>query len=70
MTRKDYEAFAEVFRKYTTEIQALAREGRHGYGGPHVLTIAGEVANIFAADNPRFDRERFLKACEPREGDN
>jgi hypothetical protein len=26
---------------------------------------AGLLANVFAKDNPRFDREKFLKACEP-----
>lgn len=25
-----------------------------------------EMARLFAADNPRFDRERFLEACNGR----
>lgn len=25
--------------------------------------VAGLIAEVFAEDNPRFDRERFLKAC-------
>jgi len=28
-----------------------------------VKFIAEEMCSIFAADNPRFDRNRFLKAC-------
>jgi hypothetical protein len=28
-----------------------------------VDSIAGRMADMFAADNPRFDRARFLTAC-------
>lgn len=27
--------------------------------------VSVELADIFAADNPRFDRDRFLAACRP-----
>lgn len=30
---------------------------------PTVERVAGELADYFKGDNPRFDRERFLEAC-------
>lgn len=51
MTKKDYVLIA----------QAVAEVGSRGYGdiGP----VAHQIADALATDNPRFDRERFLKAC-------
>jgi hypothetical protein len=32
--------------------------------------MAGDLANVFAADNPRFDAERFDEAvCAPKKFD-
>ena len=48
--RRHYEAIAATIRD--TMIPLLHRE-----------FIARNFAATFAADNPRFDRARFLKAC-------
>ena len=50
MSKKDYEAIAAAFRASanTPEIDALGED----------------LCAYFAADNPLFDRERFLAACE------
>lgn len=54
MTKKDYEAFAGMFRTY----------GEAGvYTCPEVLALAKESAKLFQRDNPKFDRDRYLKAC-------
>ncbi len=56
MTRKDYEAFARAVSKMVfgstngTEIEA-SRE------------CAELIADVCKADNPKFDRTRFLRAC-------
>jgi hypothetical protein len=69
VTRKHYEQVAQAFRAYHLEIV-------HGLGESHIMTNAkldtvqdiGEIlADIFGADNPRFDRGRFLSACVPDE---
>lgn len=61
MTRKDYIAIARVISdaaliqcgtQSEVELQAGVRR-----------RIAHELSDILAKDNPRFDRERFLKAC-------
>ena len=54
MTRKDYVKFA-----------AMLKLERETYGNIVELgLIIDSIADIFAADNPRFDRERFAKACK------
>ena len=53
MTRKDYVAIAEVIA------DAKDRFNMDGAG----QYITGRLADMLAADNPRFDRERFLKAA-------
>jgi hypothetical protein len=54
MTKKDYEAIAEVFRN---QKRGLATEQ------DVVEAIAGDFADVLQADNPRFNRARFLAAC-------
>lgn len=49
MTRKDYELIAATIR----EIPAF----------PSKRIVAEEFATALAGTNPRFDRDRFLKAC-------
>ena len=64
MTRKDYELIAKAFR----DAQVLSRRNSTEVTD-HVTFgagyIASELATALAAINPRFDREKFLKACNP-----
>ena len=55
MTRKDYVRFAAMLKV----MRAMNR--KHSTVTP--TTMCYPIADIFAADNPRFDRVRFLKAC-------
>ena len=57
MTRKDYRALAAGFA--STEPPPAAEWHRHQWE----TDIQG-IARVLAADNPRFDRERFIDACE------
>ena len=52
-SRKDYNALAEVLN----EMQ------RYGQPGSRQI-IAVKMAKVFAADNERFDEQRFYEACE------
>jgi hypothetical protein len=64
MTPKDYELIAAAIR---------AARYHANTGAPGLMPIAdvdinmdyasAALANRLAADNPRFDRARFLKAC-------
>lgn len=50
MTRKDYVLIAQAIADVWCDSQAQA-------------DIADSIANALEADNPRFDRARFLDAC-------
>lgn len=65
MTRKDYELFARMYRG---RFKALAErsESMPAYKAAARSTTAQlmkETADIFAGDNPRFNREKFYSAC-------
>lgn len=61
MTKKDYELIAGTFRSfysskaYGGDIEVGARLG--------VQDLAEGLAYDLARDNPKFDRQKFLKAC-------
>ena len=67
MTRKDYEKFAQVFadQKIVGEPSAFTQTRNSYLAGARQQAkfLAEEMCSIFAADNPRFDKARFLKAC-------
>ena len=52
MTRKHYEKVAQILRQ---QVEQGADRGT-------VAEIATELVSMFQADNPRFDRGRFLSA--------
>jgi hypothetical protein len=53
MTRKDYQLIASVLKKFTSE------------GGDVIErdALAYDLADALGADNPRFNRDRFLVAA-------
>jgi hypothetical protein len=56
MTRKDYELIAGV-------LDNCSPDTRHEQAIRQHRTTVHEMAVSLAADNPRFDRAKFLKAC-------
>ena len=66
MTKKDYEAIAKVIEDQTAVAAELRELGEFTMGVAKHQTacdIARDLAAIFEADNPRFDRAVFLTAC-------
>lgn len=61
MTRKDYELIAKSINHH------LAIMGMSGKATSEeflaVGSVAQKIAQGLAEDNPRFDRQKFLKAC-------
>ncbi len=53
MTRKDYVAIAQVLESVEP-----------GKDSGVWLVLRERIADVFAGDNPRFDRERFYIACK------
>lgn len=55
MTRKDYILFAEVFYRH---------KKRYGFRTDAVVDeVIEDISDALASDNPRFNRERFITAC-------
>lgn len=55
-TRQHYKAIAEIVKKNTArtgEIMVYIKRA----------DVVCDLADYFAQDNPRFDRDRFLEAC-------
>lgn len=52
LTRKHFEAIAAIIK------QADARDTQ-----AITLQIAMNLCHLFKAENPAFDRERFMRAC-------
>lgn len=59
MTRKDYIALARVVVASEATLADLPR----GFGSVAAQVFASKLAELCAADNPRFDRARFFEAC-------
>lgn len=62
MTKKDYESIAAIFAR----IDCNPETDTDSFDDGHTTAMrcmAYELCTVFQRDNPRFDRERFLKAC-------
>ena len=59
MTRKDYIKFAEMISDHFVP----ARKAPNPSGINTLNSISQATCDIFTADNPNFDRDRFLQAC-------
>ena len=53
LTKKDFKAIAEIIKRNNCWKEEYYTE-----------KIAKAFADYFATQNPRFDRERFMQACE------
>lgn len=71
MTRKDYVLIADTIAQFSRDIAndeglTLSTKGRAVLSGERVAlqTIAHRLAYQLRQDNPRFDRSRFINACQ------
>jgi len=69
MTKKDFEMVAAVI----VSVHATLSTGADGLDPMPIPRanrvcnrMAEEMADTLARTNPRFDRDRFLKACQPK----
>lgn len=62
MTRRDFELIARAIADTRVEQAALPRAGR--IANRTLDRAAQRLAADFAVENPRFDRDRFLRACD------
>jgi hypothetical protein len=71
MTRKDYVLIADTIAAHVRDIAndegtALSDRGKAILSGERValVDIAHRLADQLRNDNPRFDRQRFIEACQ------
>ena len=60
MTKRDYQAIAGALYRATRPEDPRVYERR----GETVARVVSALADVLAADNPRFDRDTFVAACE------
>ena len=53
LSRKDYEAISRIIQGITTAPDLVIDHQE----------LVERLAEYFAGDNPRFDKERFIEAC-------
>jgi len=59
--KRHYQIVAKVLR-------TKAKEEEENYGNSYVIEeLSFDFCNIFAEDNPNFDKGKFLKACGAEE---
>ena len=64
MTRKDYEKISRVIADNGLDRMQSMCPTEFEYGREYVRAqIAESMADMLQADNPNFDRARFLKSC-------
>ncbi len=64
MTRKDYEAIAEAIRWAYESIEPDYQPNTQDHMRNGISRASIALAEKLKQDNPRFDRTRFITACE------
>lgn len=60
-SKRHYDAFESMMRRHRPE-EHWDRNKMTQWA-----LIRDDTAAMFAADNPKFDRDKFLKACQPKD---
>lgn len=69
MSRKQYRDMAEVIRGEVGDVSLTYHSVSNHDDASAIYNIASGLATVFAIDNPRFDRQRFMTACNIDEED-
>lgn len=66
MTRKDYQLIAQAICDARAKVALESGENKEVMGGASAgfYELAKILCNEFYMQNPRFDEEKFLTACE------
>lgn len=64
MSKKDYQAIARAIYETRAAYGIAAGKQADGTTGGALEMVTVELCMILSADNPRFDRARFIEACE------
>lgn len=62
MTKKDYIAIAKIIKENSDYHDP--DDGESNTKCITVKTLTNELSKLFAADNPHFNKDKFIKACD------
>lgn len=63
MTRKDFRMIAKIIEAAKRKSHDIGDLTHTNYAFVLVRKVAEQMADYLGTTSPRFDRERFLKAC-------
>ena len=63
MTNKDYISFAQCAKDSRGEATVVGSPRGRQLDCASLDLFLGKLCDVLKADNPRFDREKFLAAC-------
>lgn len=68
MSKKHYEALANALARVRPNCTSDCLNAMAEYAAERVLwqALVNDIANVCSRFNPRFDRQRFIDACETR----
>lgn len=61
MTKKHFEAIARIIKSQRDDL--VSEQPACGDAYNVLIATAANMADYFASENPRFNREKFLTAC-------
>ena len=68
MTRKDFNLIAETIRQLPSfDLPPINSWGQH-FDAVRFDALCNRFAEALATTNPRFDKDRFVAACNGKEG--
>lgn len=62
-TKKDYAATAEIIRKRLDQAKGMFNRQGRDMAVTAIRALAKDFAEHYAAENPRFDADKFYNAC-------
>ena len=62
-SKKDYEVAALIIRTRLDQAKGMFNRAGAALTVTAIHAIAKDFAEAYAAENPRFDKEKFLAAC-------
>lgn len=68
-SKRHYEALARLIRQTDKHLRPSSANPDVAMWDHCMDSLKESMVSEFKADNPRFDAERFNKACEPKGGE-
>ena len=68
MTKKDYALVAKCIKAMIDGCNKMAYQDERYLSKEPYRKLVGKLVSEFQLDNPKFDKDKFIKACGLKEG--